>query len=214
MFAKILHFITRILSSITWNGIRALFNGGIYYKLTEEDHDKLRQLLAEGNFIILTYHATHLTSYLIAMLSFLKTRKSTEYVHALMNVDNIDDPNEWLHFKLMEATNAGVHYSSFLQTFDCDRVCILKPKGVTIEEWCKITEALLEQDGKQYDDLFDLSDNSKVSCVELCLVALRKDPHYNNEFKNFENMIKNFGNLTPQMFRDCDDFEVVLEIKR
>ena len=214
MFTKILRFITGILSATTWNSVRALFNGGIYYSLTESDHDQLRHVLAKGNFIILTFHKTHLTSYLISLLTILKTRKIPKYVHTLMNVDNLDDPNDWEQFKLMEATNVGVHYSTFMQTFDCDRVCVLSPKGVTVEDWCKITEGLLEQDGKQYDDMFDLSDSSKVSCVELCLIALRKDPDYNDQFKSFEQMIKDFGNLTPQMFRDCPDFDVVLEIER
>lgn len=211
---RVMHVINQFVSKIQWNPIRALFNGGIYYDLTEEDHNKLRRLLSTGNYIILTYRKSHLTTWLIGILTFLKLRKWPGYVHASMNVDNLTDPADWLNYKIMEATGKGVHWSSFMQVFDCDAVCILQPKSFTQEDWTIVMEKLLAQEGKQYDDLFDLADDQQVSCVELCRVALQADPTYNVKFANFEEMITTNKNLIPQMFRDCADFDILLEIKR
>lgn len=208
---KGLRVITKFLSSIHWNGLRALFNDGVYYDLTEEDHDELRQLLAKDRYIILTYTKSHLTTPLIGILSWIKTRKWPGYVHALMNIDHEDDPKNWNQFRLMEATNSGVHWSSFMKVFDCDHVCLLKPKNISSDEWNAVMDGLLSENGKQYDDLFDLADAERVSCVEMCRHALQKNPNYAIDFANFEAMIQKVGNLTPQMFRECPDFEVVFE---
>lgn len=204
--------VNQFVASIQWNPIRALFNGGVYYDLSEKDHDTLRRLLAKNNYIILTYRKSHLTTWLIGLLTKIKTGKWPQYVHALMNVDNIDDPEDWLNYKIMEATGKGVHWSTFMEVFDCDRVCILRPKPVTDDEWVNIIEKLLNQEGKTYDDIFDLSNDTQLSCVELCRVALQAYPNYSKEFSNFEELIHKEGTLIPQMFRDCNDFEVVLEI--
>jgi hypothetical protein len=211
---RLLHSIFGVFAKTHWNPIRALFNGGVYYSLSEEDHNLLRVTLARSNYIILTYRKTHLTSYLIGIISMIKHGKWPQYTHALMNVDNETNPNHWLNFKLMEATDVGVHWSSFMQIFDCDSVCVLKPKKFTEKEWTIATNRLLTLEGTQYDNLFDLATDKRVSCVEMCRVALQSYTGYNEEFPAFEEMIKHTGNLTPQMFRDCADFEIVLEIKR
>lgn len=206
--------LTKFLASIQWRGLYALFNNGIYYDLKEKNHDDIKDLLAGSYYIILTYRKTHLTSWLIGVLCFLKTFKWPNYVHALMNCDGAEKSKQWKNFKFVEATNVGVHYSTFMEVFDCDRVCLLKPKNISIDDWGDIMEGLLKQHGKKYDDLFDLMDSEKVSCVELCRLALQNSKNYNEDFKNFEQLIHKIGNLTPQMFRDCEDFEVVYEYKK
>ena len=40
------------------------------------------------------------------------------------------------------------------------------------------------------------------------------DPDYYTNFANFEKLIAERKNLTPQMFYECPDFEVVFEIRR
>jgi hypothetical protein len=40
------------------------------------------------------------------------------------------------------------------------------------------------------------------------------EPDYQENFANFEKMIKERKNLTPQMFYDCPDFEVVYEVRK
>ena len=208
------HRITSVISAISWMRIYSLFNGGRGYNLTDHDHEILKHYLAGSYYIILINRKTHLTTYLLGSLSFLKTGQWPKYSHALMNADAFEEVEDWDKFKFIEATSIGVHFSKFMEVFNCDSVCLLKPKSLTHSEWNDVIDGLLEQNGKQYDDLFDLSDTSYVSCVELVLDALRKDPDYNNDFAQLEAMINKVGNLTPQMYRDCSDFEVVLEIRR
>ncbi len=202
-----------VFSPITFNSIKALFNGGVYWDLKEEDQDYLRKILAPHYFIILNYRKTHLTTYLISLACLIKSGKLPQYTHALMNVDdgNIDNDND---FKLVEATGSGVHYSTFMKVFDCDSVCLLRPKGFTNEEWTLTLDTLLQQLGKPYDTLFDLKEDQHLSCIELVRRALQGLPDYDTKFANFEQMIKKVKNLTPQMLRDCPDFEVVWEVKR
>jgi hypothetical protein len=111
----------------------------------------------------------------------------------------------------MEATAVGVHYSTFDEIFDCDKICILSPISVSNVEWTAIIDALVKQEGTPYDDLFDLSDSTHISCVESVLNALRA-AHYGTEFANLNAMINQTGNLVPQMYRDCPDFMVKLEL--
>lgn len=208
------HKITSVISGISWMGFYSLFNGGRGYNLTDHDHEMLRHYLAGSYYIILINRKTHLTTYLLGSLSLLKTRKWPQYSHALMNADAMEDVKDWDKFKFVEATSVGVHFSKFMEVFNCDSVCLLRPKNLSFSEWNAVIDGLLKQNGKQYDDLFDLTDSSYVSCVEVVLDALRQDPDYKDDFANLEKMIAEVGNLTPQMYRDCSDFEVVLEIKR
>lgn len=127
-----------------------------------------------------------------------------------MNCDNIENPHERDQYKFVEATAKGVAYATFDEVFACDRVCLLTPKKVSNEEWTRVIDGLLTQLGKPYDDLFDLSDSTHVSCVEVVLDAL-KQADYGDDFKNLSDMIKRSGNLVPQMYRDCPDFTVEIE---
>ena len=131
-----------------------------------------------------------------------------------MNVDNgnIRDDND---FMLMEATAEGVHFSSFMEVFDCDSVVLLRPKGYTDQDWQETLDALLDEQGLLYDNLFDIADDTRVSCVEMCRQALMQDENYATDFANLEALIKKHGNnLTPQMLYDCGDFEIAFEIRR
>ena len=213
-FYRVLTWFCNLFASVSWEGLRALFNGGIYWDLTEQDHDKLRELLKPNYYIILTRRKCHLTTYLIGVASWIVSGKGVHYTHALMNVDdgNVRDDND---FKLMEATATGVHFSTFMQVFDCDSVVLLRPKGYTDKDWQETLDAVLEQEGKQYDNLFDIADKTRVSCVEMCRQALMAEDNYETEFANLEALIKKHGNnLTPQMLYDCGDFEVAFEVRR
>ena len=90
------------------------------------------------------------------------------------------------------------------------RVCLLTPKTVSNAEWTRVIDALLDQIGRPYDDLFDLADATHVSCVEVVLAALAA-ADYAKDFANLAEMIKNQGNLVPEMYRDCVDFTVAVE---
>jgi hypothetical protein len=211
---KVMKSVNGIFSNAQWKGLRALFNHGIYYDLTEKDHDTLKPLLAKSYYIILTYRKAHLTTWLIGGINLIKTGKWGRYSHTLMNCDLEKDPDKWEKFKLLEATASGVHYSSFMEVFDCDAVCILEPRNITNKDWNTILDGLLKQKGYKYDDLFDITEQSRVSCVELVYNALRALPDYHEKFGAFDAMIAKVGNLTPQMYLDCPDFKKVLEIRR
>lgn len=210
----ILKTVMDFFAEIKWPAIQALFNKGIYYYLQEKDHDDLRDLLKPGYYFILTRRKCHLTTYLISIASLFTTGMFSHYSHALMNVDDgkaeIDRD-----YKFIEATAIGVHFSTFMEIFDCDSVCLLKPKGVTNHEWVAVMDRALSDNGKEYDDLFDLSENKRLSCIELCRDALRALPDYETRFAEFESMIVKHGNkLTPQIVYDCAEFERIFEVRR
>lgn len=206
---------TTWFSGIEWTALKSkLRSGKPGYNLSEQDWETIKQHLADGYYIILTRRKTHLTTYSIMLMDWIKTGRVPEYAHALMNLDLVDAPDAFEQFKLMEATSKGVHYSPFHAVFDCDYVCLLQPLNVNASEWDAVMSGLATQLGKQYDNLFDIKDNSRVSCVEMVLDSLRASPNYEQDFKNLELMMEIVGNLTPQMLRDCPDFKVVLEIKR
>ena len=197
------HWLASIPPKIKW-GRGQLF--------TEQEQQELAEKLASGYYIILTGSRHHLSSLIVSILSLIKTGRWARYSHVLMNCDNITDPSDRESFKFVEATATGVHYSTFAEVFgrDCDNVCLLTPKSVSNDEWTRIIDALLKQRGKPYDDLFDLSDSTHVSCVELVLDAL-KAGDYADDFKNLQQLIDKTGNLVPQMYRTCDDFTVAFE---
>lgn len=196
---KLYHWIAMIPGKISWGNKKAI---------TEEDKKELAKLLSSGYYIILTGDKGHLSSTVVSFLSWIKTGVWAKYSHALMNCDNITDASDTKSFKFMEATSVGVHYSTFDEIFHCDTVCLLSPKNITNEDWTKIIDALLKQKGKPYDDLFDLSDTTHISCVELVLDALEAADY---EFVNLKELIKEEGNLVPQMYRTCSDFVVSYE---
>lgn len=202
-----------IFSSIHWNRTSAMFNNGIYYKLEEPDHDKLREMLKDNYFVILTRRRCHLTTYLIALASLVAAGKPSHYTHALMNVEG--DLDGHLGYKLIEATGVGVHYSTFMQVFDCDSVVLLSPKGMTPEAWTAVMDNVKAKLGEEYDDFFDISEDKSVSCVEMVYWGLKSLPDYQTRFPELIKLIETHGNdLTPQMLYDCGDLDVAFEVRR
>lgn len=179
--------------------------------LTPDEKERIIHLLADGYYVILTGNKYHASSVLVKIMTYFKLGKPTKYSHALMNCDFMSKPEDVYKFKFMEATVAGVHYSRFDEVFDCDTVCLLSPKNLKNEDWTNIIDGLIKNNGKPYDDLFQLSDETHISCVELVRNALKNATDYEIRFAEFEEMIKKEKNLLPQMFRDCTDFQVVLE---
>jgi hypothetical protein len=202
-----------LISWIKWDPIKALFNDGKYWTLDDSDWAYLQYALSEQYYVILTRNDTHLSTYLVELGNLITTGKFGHWSHALMNLEG-DDPKTKADFKLMEATGPGVHYSTFEEVFRCDSVALLKPAALTHAEWTEIMDRLLDQEGKEYDNLFDLANDSKLSCVELVRVALMALPDYAVKFAHLEKMIAEYGNLTPEMFYECPDFEVVWEVRR
>ena len=198
------------IGSINWQPIKARFNGGRYWDLTDEDIAGIKNLLRPNYYFILTRRKCHLTTYLISLAGIFTSGKPSYYTHALMNVDaGLGD------FRFIESTSVGVHYSTLMEVLDCDSVALIQPKNVSPQDWVLILDKAASDNGKEYDDLFQATQDQYLSCVELCRDALKAIPDYAIKFANFEILISNQGNkVTPQMLYDCLDFEVALEIRR
>ena len=216
-YKYLLNPVMGLFGAIKFNFLFTLFKKK-YYSLTEDDLNLLRQKLKQHYYVILNHRKSHLTTYLIGFGNLIKTGKWSYYCHAFMNVDDGTAEGDE-GYKFIEATAEGVHFSTFMQVFDCDGVVLLRPKGMTDQEYTDLMDKYIattaeQQIGKAYDDLFDLMDDNFQSCVETVRKCLMSMPDYEKRFPNFEATIKKFGNLTPQMYYDCPDFEVAFEVKK
>ena len=180
--------------------------------LTAKELDDVRKLLTPHYYVIVTHRKNHLSTFFVGLASFLLTGKWSYWAHALMNLE--DEVKSDTDFRLVEATGAGVNYSPFNLVFQVHGVALLKPKNMSVENWTVVMDKAMTEIGKPYDSLFDLKNDSALSCVELVRTALMAEPDYEKNFANFEAMIQKRKNLTPQMFYDCPDFEIVYEIRR
>lgn len=203
MFDKIKSFFVTLIGKVHWRARN---------RLTKEDHDSIRKLLSENYYIILTHRSNHLSTYFIALANLFLVGKLGFWGHVLMNLeDTVEDD---VDFRLVEAIGTGVRYSKFKSVFSVSSVALLKPKSMTIQKWTIALDKAKTEIGKPYDTLFDLTNDSALSCVELVRDALRAEPDYATDFTEFEKMILEADNLTPDMFYACPDFEVVFEIRR
>lgn len=202
IYYKVYHWVAQFPARIRW---------GKEYEITDAAKTAIAEKLASGYYIILVGNKRHLSSVIVSLLSWIKTGKWARYSHVLMNCDNITDPTKRDEYKFVEALTHGVTYSTFDEVFACDSACLLTPINIRSEEWTAVIDSLVNTVGKPYDDLFDLVDDSKLSCVEVVLNAL-KAANYADELKKLDEMIHSVGNLVPQMYRDCEDFRVELEI--
>lgn len=202
-----------LVSLIHWPRTVAVFNRGIYFALKEEDHDQLRQRLKTDYYVILTRRKSHLSTHLISLGTWILSRRFSHYSHVLVNVEG--DLEGHIGFKLLEATGAkGVSYSTFMEVFDCDSVALLVPTGVTPEEWTSVLDTAKNSLGKPYDSLFDIASDKRMSCVEVILWGLKKLPNYEQRFPKLLELIEDADNLTPQMFYDSGEFDIVYEVRR
>ncbi len=195
--------------------------------LPRETLEEIKPMLVDNYYIILTYRKNHLSSFFIGLASLVLTGKWARWSHALMNLeDSVENLNDFRIVPvdrtisttardrvLLEAVGEGSIVSPFEKVFDVHAVALLVPKCMTIDEWRSIMDTAKEQLGKKYDSLFDLADDSELSCVELVRTVLQGLPDYHTKFAAFEALIEKRGNLTPSMFYECGDFKVVFEAR-
>lgn len=213
LYETVANKIVEIIGKTTWREL-AVFHKGRYYDLSYSEQETIKTLLKRDYYIILTRRKTHLSTYAINLSHWYLTRLKHwgYYSHSLMNLE--DEVRSDDDFRLMEATNKrGVSYTHFDQVFDCDSVALLKPRGITLDEWTQVMDDLMTHEGKKYDTLYKLADATEMSCVELVRTALMALPNYHTRFAQFEKMIARANNLDPQMFYTCGDFEVVYEVR-
>jgi hypothetical protein len=203
-FGWLVNWLSTAIGKVNWKQKRPL---------SADDKAMIMEMLKHDYYIIATRHGNHLSTYAISLAGFLGTGRWSTYGHVLMNMeDEVQSPED---FRLVEAIGTGSRYSTFEEVFgDADGVCLMKPKSMSADHWTNVLDKAKTEVGKPYDTLFDLATDTAVSCVELVRDALMGEPHYAEDFPNFEKMINKIKNLTPQMFRDCPDFNVVYEIRK
>ncbi len=202
LFDIVANWVVIIIGKIHW---------GYRDGLTAAELDDVRKLLTKNYYIIVTHRNNHLSTYFISLANFILTGKFGYWAHALLNLE--DEVESDADFRLIEATGTGVHYSPFDLVFMVHGVALLKPKNMSADYWTEVMDRANTELGKPYDTLFNLKNDNALSCVELIRTALMAEPDYETNFANFEEMIAKRKNLTPQMFYDCPDFEVVYEVR-
>lgn len=200
MFKKLIEMIVLGIGKIHWKTDR---------EISEEAKSQIRKMMGPHYYIVLTHRSNHLSTFFVGLSNLLLNGRWGYWAHALMNVESeVASDGD---FRLIEAVGSGVKFTPFDQVFDVQGVVLLKPVSMTAEEWTAVLDKALSELGKPYDSLFDLKSDSSLSCVELVRAALMAEPGYAEDFKHFEAMITKSKNLTPQMFYNCPDFEIVFE---
>lgn len=181
--------------------------------LTQNDDAKLKEMFAKDYYIVASRRGNYLTTFFITLGHLLMTGRKGNYSHVLMNLE--DEVKYDGDFRFIEATGKGTHYSTYEEVFTgVDAVALIKPKNMPIEEWTRALDDMKIYLGRPYDNLFDLKNNLEINCVELIKLALEKTPDYHIRFAEFEKMARKKKKLTPDMFVQCSDFEVIYKIKR
>lgn len=193
----------KVITPIKWETGRVL---------TKDEYDILRERLAVDYYIIATSRSNYLTSFFIRLGHFLLSGRWGNYTHVLMNLE--DEVETDSDFRFIEASTTGTQYSTFDDVFTgVDSVALIKPKNMTLDEWTSTLEQAKTYLGRPYDNLFNLKSDFEINCVELIRLALFSLPDYHYKFAEFEKTIAKKKRLTPDMFLECSDFEVIYEIR-
>lgn len=203
---KVQIFFIEMLAKVKWTQKK---------HLTEQDDIILKDKFAKDYYIIVTRKSNYLTTFLIALGNFFLTGRWGFYSHALMNME--DEVTTDADYRFIEATGKGTAFNTFDGVFGhADAVGLVLPKShiMTREEWTECLDKAKTYLGTPYDNLFNLVSTNEINCVELVRLALQALPDYAARFPNFEAMLKAKKKLTPDMFHECDDFELVYSIKR
>ena len=181
--------------------------------MTPEELNTLRTKLTKSYYIIATRKKNYLTTFFISLGHFLLTRRWGHFSHVLMNLE--DEVNTDADFRFIEATDRGVHFSTFDEVFTTvDSVALIVPSSMSITEWTRALDKAKTYLGRPYDNLFDLANDLEINCVELIRLALSETKDYLVNFAEFEKMVKSKKKLTPDMFINCSDFKVVYELRK
>lgn len=203
LYTKVVNWVVLSIGKVHWV---------LKTPLYASDISTLKKDLTDNYFIILTRRRNHLSTFFTSVANLILTGKWGYWSHAFMNLE--DEVNNVKDFRLVEAIGTGVKYSTFDETFDVNAVVLLKPVNMPIESWTAALDKCKSEVGKPYDSLFNIKNDNELSCVELVRTALMATPDYEKNFANFEKMIAEHKNLTPQMFYDCADFEIVYQVRR
>jgi len=203
-FQKIQIFFIELSSKVKWRQKD---------HLTSDDEDVLKEKFRTDYYIIATRKQNFLTTYLMNLGNWLLGGRMGKFSHVLMNLE--DEVRTDDDFRFIEATSHGTHFSTFKDVFDpVDRVALIAPKHITVAEWTAALDKMKTYIGTPYDNLFNMKNALEINCVELVRIALQSTPNYDVNFAEFETLLRKRKKLTPEMFLECSDFEVVFEIKK
>lgn len=203
-FQKVQIWFIELISKIHWK------QSGV---LTSEDDVVIKEKFVNDYYIIATRKSNYLTTFFIALGNFFLTGRWGFYSHVLMNLE--DEVKEDDDYRFIEATGNGTHYSNYPSVFGAvDAVALIKPKNMSLTEWTKALDKAKTYLGRPYDNLFNLKNDLEINCVELIQLALKNTENYATNFAEFEKLIAKKKRLTPDMFAECSDFEVVFVIKK
>lgn len=174
---------------------------------------ELKEKFKSDYYIIATKRYNYFSTFMINFGHWFLTGRWGYYSHVLMNLE--DEVKTDDDYRFIEATGAGTHYSTFDEVFSIvDAVALIKPKNITLEEWTAALDRAKTYLGTPYDNLLDLKNSLEINCVELIHLALQGIPEYEVKFAEFEKMISKYKKLTPSMFIECPDFEVIWVAKK
>lgn len=199
VFERIQIWIIDIMTKIRWKPKRTL---------SAKSMDELKERFTDDYYIVLTRRSNFLTTFFINLSHFFLTGRWGYYSHVLMNLeDEVKTDDDYI---FIEAVRVGIKESSFIDVFTgVESVALIKPKYMTIDEWTLALDRARCYLGRPYDNLFDLKNDLEINCVELVRLALQGIPNYDQKFANFEKLVAKKKKLTPQMFAECSDFEIV-----
>lgn len=204
LFQQLQIWFIKQIASIQWRPTRPL---------TLEDNALLKEKFAKDYYIIATRKGSYLTTFFIALGNFFLTGKWGFYSHVLMNLEDAVKTDD--DFRFIEATSYGTHFSTYPSVFDSvDAVALIKPRHMALAEWTAALDSAKIYLGRPYDNLFDLKNDLEINCVELIRLALQGTDNYATNFSEFEKLILQKKTLTPDMFVNCSDFDVVFVIMR
>jgi len=207
----IIKIFMRLVSLVSWEWALNLLG-----KRTEVPYlvqDEIYGVLEDNNRVILVRRSAHLTTYLIGLGHFILTGKFGYWSHTAINLPGsyMSSPRDII---ILEATRDGTHPSGFDDLLSADSFAILEPVCCTKEEWDRSLEKAPDYVGRPYDGLFSVSNHDAMSCVEYVLVVVEGIENHREKFKNLYNTINKYGNLTPDMIYECEDFKVTHEYRR
>lgn len=204
-------FVNYVIGRINWTGIKYYLTGR-EYNITDDEMDEIVSYLSSGRYICLSRRNTHLTTYLISISHFLLTLMNKFYrpkfgywSHVFMHIES------GVHLDIIESVGKGVVRTNYYRALNVDSICILKPKHFCEDEVENANDLAVKYIGSLYDTSFNIYDDNRLSCVELAYRCLSRVK--NHGLPGLNTMVRRMGNLTPQMFYDCGDFEIVYEIR-
>ena len=197
------YFVLKVLGRIMWPGFRYLLQGK-EYDLSHEQTKTIVSMMNERRYIGLNYRKTHLTSYFIGLSHFLLTGRWGKWAHAFVNVEASTERD--CDLKIIEAVGSGVRIARFWDVLNCDKVVLLDA-NLDDSEWNKVSDLIRGVVGRKYDTRFKINDSMEFSCVELPYWAIKSVKP--EAVKNLTKMIEKSGNLTPDMYLESEDFEVI-----